>query len=69
MEEYFDVIVYNIVLLICGKANKCIKMEKIWKYMKGSGNVGIEVIYYVLVCTFVRCGRYDIVIDVYGEMF
>ncbi|KAJ8439047.1 hypothetical protein Cgig2_014467 [Carnegiea gigantea] len=68
MRQNFDVIVYNTMISICGKANKWVQMEWIWTSMKESGIIGTTVTYRVLVCTFVRCGWYEMAIDAYCEM-
>ncbi|KAK9699350.1 hypothetical protein RND81_08G168800 [Saponaria officinalis] len=68
MSLHFDSVVYNTVLSICGKENNWVQMKKIWKSMKENGIIGTIVTYRVLVCTFVRCGQYEIAIDAYNEM-
>ncbi|KAL2929757.1 hypothetical protein RDABS01_035167 [Bienertia sinuspersici] len=68
IKHYFDAIVYNTVISICGMENRWAEMERIWEAMKENGNIGTEVTYHMLVCTFVRCGQYEIAIDAYAEM-
>ncbi|XP_057521781.1 pentatricopeptide repeat-containing protein At3g29290 [Amaranthus tricolor] len=68
MKEHFDVILYNTAITICGKENKWIEMERVWKTMKENGIVGTTITYRLLVCSFVRCGQYEKAIDAYVEM-
>ncbi|GAB4831726.1 hypothetical protein Ancab_005738 [Ancistrocladus abbreviatus] len=68
LKEDFDVIVYNTMISVCGKENDWVQMERLWNLMKKSGHHGTAVTYRILVCTFVRCGEYELAMDAYSEM-
>ncbi|KNA08277.1 hypothetical protein SOVF_164100 isoform B [Spinacia oleracea] len=68
MNICFDSIVYNTMISICGKENKWVQMERIWKTSKENGDIGTAVTYRILVCTFVRCGQYEMAMEAYAEM-
>ncbi|CAH2044944.1 unnamed protein product [Thlaspi arvense] len=64
----FDVILYNTVISLCGRINNFGEAERIWRVMKGDGQIGTEVTYSLLVSIFVRCGRSELALDAYDEM-
>ncbi|XP_021770905.1 pentatricopeptide repeat-containing protein At3g29290-like isoform X1 [Chenopodium quinoa] len=68
MKQCFDAIVYNTMISICSKENNWVQMERIWNSLKENGVTGTEVTYRLLVCTFVRCGQYEMAIQAYAEM-
>ncbi|XP_074294569.1 pentatricopeptide repeat-containing protein At3g29290-like [Silene latifolia] len=68
MNQHFDSVLYNTMISIFAKENDWAQMKKIWESMKENGIIGTEVTYRVLVCTFVRCCRYENAIDAYSEL-
>ncbi|KAG9439326.1 hypothetical protein H6P81_019491 [Aristolochia fimbriata] len=67
-QRSFDPIVYNTLISVCGRANNWVQMERLWRKLKEHGHMGTKVTYSVLVCTFVRCGQYELALDAYHEM-
>uniref|UniRef100_A0A2P2NG01 Pentatricopeptide repeat-containing protein-mitochondrial domain-containing protein n=1 Tax=Rhizophora mucronata TaxID=61149 RepID=A0A2P2NG01_RHIMU len=67
-KKKFDIIVYNTMISVCGRANNWVETERIWKSLKANGHCGTQVTYELLICTFVRCGQYKLALDAYGEM-
>ncbi|KAF8094852.1 hypothetical protein N665_0351s0020 [Sinapis alba] len=67
-KSYFDVILYNTVITLCGRVNNVYETERVWRVMNGEGLVGTEVTYSLLVSIFVRCGRSELALDAYEEM-
>ncbi|OVA00751.1 Pentatricopeptide repeat [Macleaya cordata] len=64
----FDVIVYNTMISICGKANNWIQTEKMWRTLKENGHQGTTVTYGLLISIFIRCGQSELALDAYSEM-
>uniref|UniRef100_A0A1J3GRP7 Pentatricopeptide repeat-containing protein n=1 Tax=Noccaea caerulescens TaxID=107243 RepID=A0A1J3GRP7_NOCCA len=64
----FDVALYNTVISLCGRINNVCETERIWRVMKGDGQIGTEITYSLLVSIFVRCGRSELALDAYDEM-
>ncbi|CAA7051856.1 unnamed protein product [Microthlaspi erraticum] len=64
----FDVVLYNTVISLCGRINNVCETERIWRVMRGDGEIGTEITYSLLVSIFVRCGRSELALDAYDEM-
>ncbi|KFK33790.1 hypothetical protein AALP_AA5G060800 [Arabis alpina] len=64
----FDVILYNTVFSLCGRIDNVHEAERIWRVMRGDGQIGTEITYSLLVSIFVRCGRSELALDAYDEM-
>ncbi|XP_056842997.1 pentatricopeptide repeat-containing protein At3g29290-like [Raphanus sativus] len=67
-KRYFDVVLYNTVISLCGRVNNVCETERVWRVMSSDGLVGTEVTYSLLVSIFVRCGRSELALDAYDEM-
>ncbi|XP_010528390.1 PREDICTED: pentatricopeptide repeat-containing protein At3g29290 [Tarenaya hassleriana] len=65
---YFDVILYNTMISICGRMNNANEAERIWTIMKEDGHKGTEITYSLLVSVFARCGRNNLALDAYDEL-
>lgn len=66
--SFFDVVLYNTAISLCGRINNVYEAERIWRVMKGNGQIGTEITYSLLVSIFVRCGRSELALDAYEEM-
>ncbi|KAG7564047.1 Pentatricopeptide repeat [Arabidopsis suecica] len=66
--SYFDVVLFNTAISLCGRINNVYETERIWRVMKGDGQIGSEITYSLLVSIFVRCGRSELALDAYDEM-
>ncbi|KAG7564051.1 Pentatricopeptide repeat [Arabidopsis suecica] len=64
----FDVVLYNTAISLCGRINNVYETERIWRVMKGDGQIGTEITYSLLVSIFVRCGRSELALDAYDEI-
>ncbi|KAL5582053.1 hypothetical protein UlMin_014495 [Ulmus minor] len=64
----FDSIVYNTMISACGRVNKWIEAERLWRCMKANGHTGTRVTYCLLVSIFVRSAQNELALDAYYEM-
>ncbi|VFQ69325.1 unnamed protein product [Cuscuta campestris] len=64
----FDVIVYNTMISAFGKLNNWAQAEKFWRILQNKSLIGTTVTYSILICLFVRCGKYELALNAYSEM-
>ncbi|KAL1194466.1 Pentatricopeptide repeat-containing protein [Cardamine amara subsp. amara] len=67
-KSFSDVVLYNTAISLCGRINNVYEAERIWRVMKGDGQIGTEITYSLLISIFVRCGRSELALDAYEEM-
>ncbi|WOL16982.1 hypothetical protein Cni_G25770 [Canna indica] len=68
MSNFFDVIVYNTMISICGKARNWVETERIWRMLKQNAIRSTMITYELLVSIFVQCGQLELAVDAYYEM-
>uniref|UniRef100_A0A0E0GIV5 Pentatricopeptide repeat-containing protein-mitochondrial domain-containing protein n=1 Tax=Oryza nivara TaxID=4536 RepID=A0A0E0GIV5_ORYNI len=64
-----DVIVYNTVISVCGRAKDWRQVERLWRRLGDNSLSGTLMTYDLLVSTFVQCGQSELAVDAYQEMF
>jgi len=67
-EKIVDVIVYNTMISVCGRAKDWMLVEKLWRKLKESSLNGTLLTYDLLVSIFVQCGQSELAIASYQEM-
>lgn len=67
-EKIFDVVVYNTMISICGKARNWVETERIWSRFKQINLSGTMITYSLLISAFVQCGQTELAVDAYHEM-
>uniref|UniRef100_J3LLB7 Pentacotripeptide-repeat region of PRORP domain-containing protein n=1 Tax=Oryza brachyantha TaxID=4533 RepID=J3LLB7_ORYBR len=63
-----DVIVYNTMISVCGRAKDWRQVERLWRRLGENSFSGTLMTYDLLVSTFVQCGQSELAIDAYQEM-
>ncbi|KAF0910861.1 hypothetical protein E2562_004820 [Oryza meyeriana var. granulata] len=63
-----DVIVYNTMISVCGRAKDWQQVERLWKRLGQNSLSGTLMTYDLLVSAFVQCGQSELAIDAYQEM-
>ncbi|PKA66305.1 Pentatricopeptide repeat-containing protein [Apostasia shenzhenica] len=66
--QKFDIVVYNTMISICGKAKTWIGAEKLWRKFHQNNVNGTIITYSLLISTFVQCGQTELALDAYHEM-
>ncbi|KAM7266570.1 hypothetical protein ACFE04_004467 [Oxalis oulophora] len=66
--KILDVMLYNMMISICAKVDNWVEARGVWTRMKENGEIGTQVTYNLLICTFVRSGQNELAIDAYHEM-
>ncbi|XP_072992874.1 pentatricopeptide repeat-containing protein At3g29290 [Typha latifolia] len=67
-KKAFDVIVYNTMISIAGRAKNWVETERLWRKLKDNTSRGTLITYDLLVSTFVQCGQNELALDAYHEM-
>lgn len=68
LNRNFDIVVYNTMIAICGKAKSWVEVEKLWRELKMCELSGTLITYSLFVSTFVQCGQMELALDAYREM-
>ncbi|KAG8074005.1 hypothetical protein GUJ93_ZPchr0006g45324 [Zizania palustris] len=63
-----DVIVYNTMISVCGRAKDWAQVERLWRRLADNSLSGTLMTYDLLVSMFVQCGQSELAIDAYEEM-
>ncbi|OEL33733.1 Pentatricopeptide repeat-containing protein [Dichanthelium oligosanthes] len=63
-----DVIVYNTMISVCGRAKDWMLVERLWRRLKENSFSGTLLTYDLLVSIFVQCGQSELAIAAYQEM-
>lgn len=66
--KFLDVIVYNTMISVCGRAKDWMQAERLWKRVGENSLSGTLMTYDLLVSTFVQCGQSELAIASYQEM-
>ncbi|KAF8673721.1 hypothetical protein HU200_048471 [Digitaria exilis] len=67
-KENVDVIVYNTMISLCGRAKDWRVVEKLWRRLEENSLRGSLLTYELLVSIFVQCGQSELAIAAYQEM-
>lgn len=67
-KHIFDIVVYNTMISICGKAKNWVETERMWRKFKQNNLSGTMITYSLLVSAFVQCGIPELALDAYHEM-
>jgi pentatricopeptide repeat protein len=67
-KKIVDVIVYNTMISVCGRAKDWMLVERLWRSLKESSLSGTLLTYDLLVSIFVQCGQSELAIAAYQEM-
>ncbi|KAJ6791000.1 pentatricopeptide repeat-containing protein isoform X1 [Iris pallida] len=67
-EKSFDIVVYNTMISISGRAKRWTEAERLWRKFKHNGLSGTVITYSLLISTFVRCGQTELAVDAYHEL-
>ncbi|KAG2542578.1 pentatricopeptide repeat-containing protein At3g29290-like [Panicum virgatum] len=67
-KKIVDVIVYNTMISVCGRAKDWMLVERLWRRLKESSLNGTLLTYDLLVSIFVQCGQAELAIASYQEM-
>ncbi|XP_009396425.2 pentatricopeptide repeat-containing protein At3g29290 [Musa acuminata AAA Group] len=68
ISKTFDVIVYNTMISICGKARNWIETERTWRKLRQNALRSTMITYELLVSIFVQCGQPEFAVDAYYDM-
>ncbi|CAL4921437.1 unnamed protein product [Urochloa decumbens] len=63
-----DVIVYNTMISVCGRAKDWMLVQRLWRRLKENSLSGTLLTYDLLVSIFVQCGQCELAIAAYQEM-
>ncbi|CAN6313630.1 unnamed protein product [Urochloa humidicola] len=63
-----DVIVYNTMISVCGRAKDWMLVQRLWRRLKENCLSGTLLTYDLLVSIFVQCGQCELAIAAYQEM-
>lgn len=63
-----DVIVYNTMISVCGRAKDWMVVERLWRRLEENSLSGTLLTYDLLVSIFVQCGQCELAIAAYQEM-
>ncbi|CAN6307558.1 unnamed protein product [Urochloa humidicola] len=63
-----DVIVYNTMISVCGRAKDWMLVQRLWRRLKENSLSGTLLTYDLLVSVFVQCGQCELAIAAYQEM-
>jgi pentatricopeptide repeat protein len=66
--KIIDIIVYNTMISVCGRAKDWRQMEKLWRSLDKHSLRGTLMTYDLLVSTFVQCTQSELAIAAYQEM-
>ncbi|EER95295.1 hypothetical protein BDA96_01G490900 [Sorghum bicolor] len=67
-KKIIDVIVYNTMISVCGRAKEWMLVERLWRRLKDNSLSGTLLTYDLLVSIFVQCGQSELAIAAYQEM-
>ncbi|XP_062216427.1 pentatricopeptide repeat-containing protein At3g29290 [Phragmites australis] len=67
-KKIIDVIVYNTMISVCGRAKDWRQVEKLWRRLEENSLSGTLMTYDLLVSIFVQCGQSELAIAAYQEM-
>ncbi|XP_066355243.1 pentatricopeptide repeat-containing protein At3g29290-like [Miscanthus floridulus] len=67
-KKIIDVIVYNIMISVCGRAKEWMLVERLWRRLEENSLSGTLLTYDLLVSIFVQCGQSELAIVAYQEM-
>lgn len=67
-EKSFDIVVYNTMISISGRAKRWTEAERLWRKFEHNGLSGTLLTYSLLISTFVRCGQTELAVDAYHEL-
>lgn len=63
-----DVIVYNTMISVCGRAKQWMLVERLWRRLEETSLNGTLLTYDLLISIFVQCGQSELAIAAYREM-
>lgn len=63
-----DVIVYNTMISVCGRAKDWMLVERLWRRLQENSLSGTLLTYDLFVSIFVQCGQSELAIAAYQEM-
>ncbi|WVZ55954.1 hypothetical protein U9M48_006551 [Paspalum notatum var. saurae] len=67
-KKIVDVIVYNTLISVCGRAKQWMLVESLWRRLEENSLSGTLLTYDLLVSIFVQCGQSELAIAAYQEM-
>ncbi|XP_020104896.1 pentatricopeptide repeat-containing protein At3g29290 [Ananas comosus] len=67
-KKNFDVIVFNTMISVTGRAKNWVETERIWRKLSSAAISGTSTTYGLLVSTFVQCGQTELALSAYHEM-
>lgn len=67
-KKIIDVIVYNTMISVCGRAKEWMLVERLWRRLEQNSLNGTLLTYDLLVSIFVQCGQSELAIAAYQEM-
>ncbi|KAJ1298259.1 hypothetical protein BS78_01G439700 [Paspalum vaginatum] len=67
-KKIVDVIVYNTMISVCGRAKQWMLVESLWRRLEENSLSGTLLTYDLLVSIFVQCGQSELAIAAYQEM-
>ncbi|KAH0450664.1 hypothetical protein IEQ34_021356 [Dendrobium chrysotoxum] len=67
-KHIFDIVVYNTMISIYGKAKNWVETERMWRKFKENNLRGTMITYSLLISAFVQCGILELALDAYHEM-
>jgi pentatricopeptide repeat protein len=67
-KKIIDVIVYNTMIYVCGRAKEWMLVERLWRRLEQHSLNGTLLTYDLLVSIFVQCGQSELAIAAYQEM-